>query len=68
MEPVNLKNKKPEIGQKSCRLAEEIYSKLNQGSLFEIHQILNKIEDEDKKRCVVKVFIEKFNFNFLKYI
>ena len=68
MEPVKLKNNKPEIGQKSCHLAEEIYSKLNQGSLFEIHQMLNKIEDEDKKRCVVKVFIEKFNFNFLKYI
>ncbi len=68
MEPVKLNNNKPEIGQKSCRLAEEIYSMLNQGSLFEIHRMLNNIEDEENIKCVVKVFIEKFNFNFLKYI
>ena len=58
-----------EIGQKKpCHLAEEIFAKLNQGSLYEIHQILSEVENEKQRKCIIKLFIEKFDFNFTKYI
>lgn len=69
MDAVSNKNNKPAIGQKQpCHLAEEIYAMLNQGSLFEIHQILSRLKNEKDRKCVIQLFIEKFNFNFLKYI
>jgi len=69
MDAIKLKNNNREIGQKKqCHLAEEIYVKLNQGSLYEIHQILNQLDNEKDRKCVVRIFLEKFDFNFLKYI
>ena len=69
MDAVRLKNNKPEIGQKKpCNLADEIYAKLNEGNLYEIHKILNQLEDENQRRCVIRIFLEKFDFNFLRYI
>lgn len=69
MDAVNIKNNMPEIGQKeTCHLAERIFCMLNQGNLFEIHKILQQINNEEEKLCVIKVFVEKFNFNFQKYI
>ena len=40
-----------EIGRNSSRLADEIFAKLNQGSLFEIHQILDNLEDDQQKKA-----------------
>jgi hypothetical protein len=69
MDSVNLKNNMLAIGQKkSCHLAERIYRMLNQGNLFEIHKILQDLKNEEEMKCVVQVFLEKFNFNFQKYI
>jgi len=69
MDTVKLKNNKPEIGQKeSCHLAEKIFGMLNQGNLFEIHRILQNLKNEEEKKCLLKVFVEKFDFNFQKYI
>jgi len=69
MDAVRLKNNNPEIGQKrSCHLAEKIYAMLNQGNLYEIHEILSHLENEDDRKCVIQVFADKFDFNFLKYI
>jgi len=48
-------------------LADEIYLKLHQGSLFEIHQLLLAMKEEEKK-CLVGVFMGKFNFDFSNYI
>jgi hypothetical protein len=41
---------------------------LNQGNLFEIHRILQNLKNEEERKCVINVFLEKFDFNFLKYI
>ena len=69
MDQIKLKNNKREIGyKKQCHLAEEIYVKLNEGSLYEIHQILSQLENEKDRKCVIQIFLEKFDFNFLKYI
>lgn len=69
MDSVELKNNNPVIGQKkSCHLAERIFRMLNQGNLFEIHKILRDLQNEEDRNCVVRVFLEKFNFNFQKYI
>ena len=69
MNTVKLKNNKPEIGQnKSCHLAERIFRMLNQGNLFEIHEILNSLKSEEQRKCVEQVFVDKFDFNFQKYI
>jgi len=69
MDTVKLKNNTPEIGQNNtCHLAERIFFMLNQGNLFAIHKILKGIDNEEEKMCVIKVFKEKFNFNFQKYI
>ena len=62
-------NNNTEIDQKkTCHLAEEIYAKLNQGSLYDIHQILSEVENEKQRKCIIKLFVEKFDFNFTKYI
>ena len=68
MDSSGLKKSNEEIGQQSRQVAENIYKNLNQGNLFEIHQILNNLRDDHEKSCVINVFIEKFNFNFLRYI
>ena len=69
MDAVKLKNNMPEIGQNnSCLLAERIFCMLNEGNLFEIHKILKSFKNEDEKMVVVKVFVEKFDFNFQNYI
>ena len=68
MDSVKLKNNKQETGQKLSLVAEKIYRNLNQGNLFEIHRILESIENEQEKSCVINVFIKKFDFNFLRYI
>ena len=68
MDSVKLKNNKQDPGVKSCKLAEKIYFNLNQGNLFEIHKILESIDNDYDKSCVINVFIQKFDFNFLRYI
>lgn len=69
MDKVNVKNNKPAMGQKNpCYLANKIYNMLNQGSLYEIHQELQDLKNEHDRKCLIKVFVEKFNFNFIKYI
>ena len=69
MDALNLKNNNLENGQKKpCHVAERIFSMLNQGNLFEIHRILQELKDEEERKCVAQVFLEKFDFNFQKYI
>lgn len=69
MDVAKLKNRDLNISQRNpCHLAEEIYAKLNQGSLYEIHQLLSEVENEKQRKCIIKLFIEKFDFNFTKYI
>ena len=69
MDSGRLKNNEKLMAQKSnCQLAEEIFTMLNQGSLYNIHQLLQEMKSEDELKCLEKVFIEKFEFNFKKYI
>ena len=69
MDSARLKNNKRVRDQKSsCQLAEEIFALLNQGSLYNIHQVLAKVKSEDELKCLEKTFMEKFEFNFTKYI
>ena len=69
MDSESLKNNNKVIGQKTpLQLAEEIYTLLNQGSLYNIHQILQCLESDEDHDCLVKAFIQKFEFNFTKYI
>lgn len=69
MDSVRLKNNGRVNGQKStCQLAEEIFAMLNQGSLYNIHQVLENLKNDDELKCLEKAFIEKFEFNFTKYI
>ena len=59
---------KVDRGLNKYRLAEDIYCKLNQGSLFEIYQILESIKTAQLKSSIEQAFMEKYNFNFKKYI
>ena len=69
MDSGQLKNNEKLMAQKSnCQLAEEIFAMLNQGSLYNIHQVLQEMKSEDELKCLEKAFIEKFEFNFTKYI
>ena len=69
MDSVRLKNNRRVSDQKStCQLAEEIFAMLNQGSLYNIHQVLEKLKNDDELKCLEKTFIEKFEFSFTKYI
>ena len=62
------KSNRNEIDYDPSQLAERIFVNLNQGNLYEIHQILDETKDEYERSNLVKVFVEKFNFNFLMYI
>ena len=69
MKAQDLKNRKKKgISQKEYRLAAFIYCKLNQGGLFEIYQIMDSIKSVQVKDCIVHAFVEKYHFNFQKYI
>jgi hypothetical protein len=68
METANHKNNKKIPGPKEYLLAEQIFHNLNQGSLFEIYQILETLDGKDEKRAVEQVFIDRYNFNFRTYI
>jgi hypothetical protein len=60
--------KKKDIKQNEYRLAEDIYCKLNQGGLFEIYQIMDSIKSAQVRDSIEQAFVEKYNFNFQKYI
>ena len=69
MDSIKLKNNNQGNGQQdSCSIADEIYHLLNQGSLYEIHQVWNQIESNEQKQFIHHAFVDKFNFDFLRYI
>jgi len=53
--------------QKEFCLAEEIFKKLNQGSLFEIYQIIEKLERKEEV-TLKNAFLERYHFDFRQYI
>ena len=69
MEAQDLKNyKKKHFSQNEYRLAEDIFCKLNQGSLYEIYQIMDRVKSVQMRESIKQAFVEKYNFNFQKYI
>jgi hypothetical protein len=68
METANHKNNKKIPGPKEFLLAEQIFHNLNQGSLFEIYQILEALEGKEEKIAVERIFFDRYNFNFKTYI
>jgi hypothetical protein len=69
MKAQDLKNiEKKGIGQNEYRLAEDIYCKLNQGSLYEIYKIMDRIKSVQVRESIGQAFVEKYHFDFHKYI
>jgi hypothetical protein len=68
MEAIDHNNEKLEISQNEFCLAEEIYHNLNQGSLFEIYQLMEGLEGEEKICMIYQAFFERYHFDFRKYI
>lgn len=68
MKTIELKNNPSMFGRKECSLAEKIYLKLNEGSLYDIHQIIESIENAEEKNRLTQVFINKYDFDFRQYI
>ena len=68
MGTANHKNNIKIPGPKEYLLAEQIFHNLNQGSLFEIYQILEALEGKEEKIAVERIFFDRYNFNFRKYI
>ena len=54
--------------RKRCCMAEEIYRKLNQGSLFEIYQIIERLEGKEEMKEIEQIFLERYHFDFMQYI
>ena len=61
-------NNKSVISQKEFCLAEEIFHKLNQGSLFEIYQIIDQLKGKDEESILERAFLERYHFDFRQYI
>lgn len=68
MKTIELKNNQSMFGRKESSLAEKIYLKLNEGSLYDIHQIIESIENAEEKNRLTQVFINKYDFDFRQYI
>jgi hypothetical protein len=68
MKTINHKSNNSVNQQKEFCLAEEIFNKLNQGSLFEIYQIIEKLEGKEEKMTLEKAFLERYHFDFRQYI
>lgn len=68
MEAIDHNNKKLKVSQKEICLAEEIYHNLNQGSLFEIYRLMEELEGKEKIYMIYQAFLERYHFDFRKYI
>ena len=68
MEAIDHKNNKSVISQKEFCLAEEIFHNLNQGSLFEIYQIMDQLKGKDEESILERAFLERYHFDFRQYI
>ncbi len=67
MRTIHHQNSNSGISQKEFCLAEEIFKKLNQGSLFEIYQIIEKLEGKEEL-SLKNAFLERYHFDFRQYI
>jgi hypothetical protein len=68
MEAINHNNKQLEISQNEICLVDEIYHNLNQGSLYQIYRLIEKVEGKEKIGMISKAFFERYHFDFRKYI
>ena len=69
MDAIKLKNNNAEIGlANSCVLADEIYLHLNQGNLFKIHEVLERLDGDPELQYLDQAFVKKFGFSFMKHI
>jgi len=68
MENINHNNRNSISYKNECCLADEIFRNLNQGSLFEIYQLIEKLNGQDEEKFLEQVFLEKYHFDFRQYI
>lgn len=68
MKSIDHTNNNTVADDKKCCLAEKIYRKLNEGSLYDIYQIFDSIDDAEERRIITQIFISRYNFDFRQYI
>jgi len=68
METINHKSQYSAIHQKECCIADEIFRNLNQGSLYDIYQIIEKLNGLEEEQDLEQIFLERYHFDFREYI
>lgn len=67
MKAIDHNNRNLRIYHRDCCLADDISRNLNQGGLYEIYQIIDKLNGREENKNIDQVFIEKYHFDFRKY-
>jgi hypothetical protein len=68
MKSIDHTNNQTVVDESKCCMADKIYRKLNEGSLYDIYQIFDSIDDAEERRLITQIFISRYNFDFRQYI